>query len=585
MAQQDPQALRVLVKLQHLINTHQSLFDSIETISVTPKAELQRGEPDWTRPFIEVRARRLDDLKKRLPPQLDGVPVRIVPASLYEQSVRAVALARSDATPQIASTAWRTGIIDEAIEARDYSGLTYEPMVPSKLIRVEEPMKLIIHVSPEAGWEQLRDFLKSSKRWTVAMYDLTAPHVIDRLEEAVSEPNGEISLVLDRKVSLPSAKELKKNLGDPKANDRKELVTVKQYKEHFVDRFHFSWAAVGYKAQFPSAYHIKVAVRDKKSFWLSSGNLQSSNQPDIDFMGQNGDHVPSNEMAREFVRYNREWHVICENDSLAEIYEDYIQRDLDEAEGSPGPKGSEEEGADEALAIPGRIPDEDFVMEMSAGEEALAEAEAARLPIKLFPPLVLPADPRRKRKVQPLLTPDNYADNIVPLIRGASKRLWFQNQSLSVIESRSDKYDQLLQALKKKTWDMDDCKIIFRDYRRANTLDYLRSLKEFGFNMDCVRVMKNCHTKGILLDSLFTVIGSHNWTNEGTTYNRDASLIFEDQEISAYLEEVFAHDWENLAYSLEVTDESVASVLFPGEAQPEAVMRVPLDPNNDGSDA
>jgi phosphatidylserine/phosphatidylglycerophosphate/cardiolipin synthase-like enzyme len=208
-----------------------------------------------------------------------------------------------------------------------------------------------------------------------------------------------------------------------------------------------------------------------------------------------------------------------------------------------------------------------------------------RLPSELFPPLELPADPAKKRKVQPLLTPDNYADQVLPLIRAAGKRLWFQNQSLSVIESRSDKYDHLLQALKQKTWDLDDCKIIFRDFRRANTLDYLRSLNEFGFNMDRVRVMKNCHTKGILIDSLFTVVGSHNWTNEGTTYNRDASLIFEDQEITGYLEKVFLHDWENLAYSLPVTDESVATVRFPGEARPEVAMRIPLDPNSDGSDA
>ena len=584
MAQQNPQALRVLARLQHLIKANQGLFDSIETISVIPKAELQRGEPDWTNPYIEVRARKLDDLKKKLPAQLDGVPIRIVPATLYEQGMRALALLKSAATPEIASTAWRTGILDVALEARNYSSLTYTPMVPSKLVPVEEAMKLIIHVSPEAGWKQLRDFLHSSAQWTIAMYDLTAPHVIDQLEEAVAEPNGEISLVLDRKISLPTQKQRENNPDDPKAHDRTEISTVKEYKEKFGGRFHFSWASVGSKAQFASSYHIKVAVRDKESFWLSSGNLQSSNQPDIDFLGQNEDQAPSNEMARKFVSYNREWHVVCENNSLAEIYEDYIQRDLDNAEGSPGPKGSEE-GTDEALAIPGLLPDEDFVMEMSITEEGLAEAEAARLPVKLFPPLVLPADPRRKRKVQPLLTPDNYADNVLPLIRGASKRLWFQNQSLSVIENRSDKYDQLLQALKQKTWDLDDCKIVFRDFRRANTLDYLRCLRDFGFNMKRVRVMKNCHTKGILIDSLYTVLGSHNWTNEGTTYNRDASLIFEDQEINAYLEEVFQHDWDNLAYSLELTDESVATVFFPGEARPEAAMRVPLDPNNDGSDA
>lgn len=89
--------------------------------------------------------------------------MRIVPATLYEQGMRAVALAKSAATPEIAATAWRTGIIDTAIEARDYSELTYSPMVPSKLVLIEEPMKLIINVSPEAGWEQLRNFLQSSR--------------------------------------------------------------------------------------------------------------------------------------------------------------------------------------------------------------------------------------------------------------------------------------------------------------------------------------------------------------------------------------------------------------------------------------
>ncbi len=584
MAQQDPEALHVLARLQHLINANQRLFDSIETISVLPKAELRRGEPDWAHPYIEVRARQLDDLKQRIPSQLDGVPVRVVPATLYEQAVRAVALAKSAATPEIASTAWRTGIIDAAIEARNYSGLAYTPMVPSKLVPVEEAMDLIIHVSPEAGWEQLRGFLESAEQWTIAMYDLTAPHVIDQLANAMARRDGVISLVLDRKVSLPTEKQRLEHPDDPKAQDRTEVSTVREYRDKFGGRFHFSWASVGMHAQFPSSYHIKVAVRDKKAFWLSSGNLQSSNQPDIDFLGEDGNQPPSKELAREFMRYNREWHVICGNESLAEIYEEYIQRDLEEAEGSPGPKGSDE-GTDESLPIPSGLPDEDFVLENRMPVEDLGEPEAVRLPIRFFPPLVLRADLRRKRKVQPLLTPDNYADSILPLIRGAKKRLWFQNQSLSVIESRSDKYDRLLEALKQKSWDLDDCKIIFRDFRRANTLDYLRSLRDFGVNMDCVRVMKNCHTKGILIDSLHTVIGSHNWTNEGTTYNRDASLIFEDEEISAYLEEVFLHDWENLAYSLEVTDESVATVLFPGEGTPETAMRVPLDPNNDGSDA
>jgi len=140
------------------------------------------------------------------------------------------------------------------------------------------------------------------------------------------------------------------------------------------------------KKQFPSAYHIKVAVRDKTSFWLSSGNWQSSNQPNIDFLGGSDGKNPSQEAARNFVRYNREWHVICGSAGLAEAYDDYLQRDLVEAKGSPGPKGSGG-GDDEALALPGHFPDDDFIMESRVRDDLLAEPEAVHLPARFFPPL------------------------------------------------------------------------------------------------------------------------------------------------------------------------------------------------------
>ena len=43
------------------------------------------------------------------------------------------------------------------------------------------------------------------------------------------------------------------------------------------------------------------------------------------------------------------------------------------------------------------------------------------------------------------------------------------------------------------------------------------------------------------------MFGSHNWSNEGVKTNRDASLIFDDEEIAAYLAEVYDYDWNTLA--------------------------------------
>ena len=46
---------------------------------------------------------------------------------------------------------------------------------------------------------------------------------------------------------------------------------------------------------------------------------------------------------------------------------------------------------------------------------------------QLFPPLRL----NRVVNVQPLLTPDNYAENALKLIQSAQKSVWFQNQYIN----------------------------------------------------------------------------------------------------------------------------------------------------------
>jgi phosphatidylserine/phosphatidylglycerophosphate/cardiolipin synthase-like enzyme len=72
------------------------------------------------------------------------------------------------------------------------------------------------------------------------------------------------------------------------------------------------------------------------------------------------------------------------------------------------------------------------------------------------------------------------------------------------------------------------------------------ALKKFGFNTDLLRLQTNCHTKGIIVDGKVALIGSHNWTNAGTVFNRDASLIFHDQQIAAYFENLFLYDWNRI---------------------------------------
>jgi hypothetical protein len=72
---------------------------------------------------------------------------------------------------------------------------------------------------------------------------------------------------------------------------------------------------------YPTTYHIKVAVRDRSAFWLSSGNWNNSNQPDIDPATSAAD-------AEAAWHRDRDWHVIIEEPRLAALFEDYLLNDL-----------------------------------------------------------------------------------------------------------------------------------------------------------------------------------------------------------------------------------------------------------------
>src|SRR5262249_16951599 len=150
--------------------------------------------------------------------------------------------------------------------------------------------------------------------------------------------------------------------------------------------------------QFASAYHIKVAVRDGKVFWLSSGNWQSSNQPNHELaFGETSWDL--------LLKHNREWHVVIENANLARQFEKFIQFDL---------KNAKADAAVEAPAPAGAF----FLVDEAVEERVPAGTPTYFKPLKVHD---------RKVRVRPLLTPDNYQEHVLALINTAERRLLFQN--------------------------------------------------------------------------------------------------------------------------------------------------------------
>ncbi|HEV2842802.1 MAG TPA: phospholipase D-like domain-containing protein, partial [Chthoniobacterales bacterium] len=272
-------------------------------------------------------------------------------------------------------------------------------------------------------------------------------------------------------------------------------------------------------AFFPKAYHIKVTVRDGKVFWLSSGNWKDSNQPAIDPITN---PFPTQAKKDTFHRkQNRDWHVIVENENLSEQFERFIKHDI--AQAKPLQK----------------------IAGLLAGLAAVTQefAVAVELPdaggVKFFPEQVFD----KKLNVTPVLTPDNYMDKVLPLLKKAKSKLYFQNQSLSTSVKHSPRYGKMLKVLRDKSNDPDvDVRIIVRgDYDPHKILS---DAAYFGFNMDRVKLQRGNHNKGILIDDKIAVVGSHNWTGQGTTENRDASLIIRDADVTAYYTKLFLHDWK-----------------------------------------
>ncbi len=393
--------------------------------------------------------------------------------------------------------------------------IMYTPPERAPLEEVEGEMRVVAHVSPDAGWPQLSGFLNGVReRLVVGMYDFGAPHVLDSVREASGGDSFEkLMLVMQKGESVGTG---------TKADDLRDDEVVGRLEDLLGSKFENAWVKIGsVNGWVSSSYHIKVAVRDWEAFWLSSGNWQSSNQPKAEPLKEE----PQKRTWLE--RYNREWHAIVEHEALAKVFEAHLLHDY---ENNADADGLEEFDLPDVL-----------VPESSVAPSAVERTGDFRY----FEPF----DQKRVFSVRPLLTPDNYHEHVLDLIEGAEKELLIQNQTFKDPKEGQDKLRELIEAVLAKQRAGVKVRVIFRlhDFAITDVRRNLEALKERGFDMDDFKVQRNCHTKGIVVDRKKVLLGSQNWSNDGVSVNRDASLLFDDEELAGYFAEIFEHDWDNLA--------------------------------------
>jgi V8-like Glu-specific endopeptidase len=438
-----------------------------------------------------------------LPEMFRGLPVEVTNPSIEDLiQVAYGAGVREAFFPSLAT-------LPEEITYVSPTGVALEP--------VTETLHVIAHVSPDAGWTNLSAFLaETKKRLVVGMYDFGAPHIVDAVQKACQKRDFQkLTLVMQRGESVGEG---------TKTNDLRDSEVVERLETKLDRKFENAWVKIGsVNGWVSSSYHIKVAVRDQKAFWLSSGNWQSSNQPKAE---------PLNESPpqRQWIdRYNREWHAIIEHEGLAKVFETYLLHDYN----------NNKDSGQEAASFPSvELPD--FLIPEAFFVSSLEERTTA---FKYFQPF----DENRVFSVRPLLTPDNYQQHVLALVKSAQKELLIQNQTFNAPKDGHDQLKELIDAVLMQQQKGVKIQIIFRILDAGKVRENLEKLQDYGFNMDSFKVQKNCHTKGIIVDRKKVLLGSQNWSNDGVSVNRDASLLFDDDELAEYFATIFDHDWSNLA--------------------------------------
>jgi len=386
---------------------------------------------------------------------------------------------------------------------------------------VEDRFSLICHASPDAGWPTLSEFLKTVKnKLTIGMYDFTSDHILKAFLSDLGEPKtSSLSLVLDHPALNHAA-------------DQSDEQTQQKLKANLGQREDFAWALERNDPRisewiFRSAYHIKVAVRDEDTIWLSSGNFNNSNQPDIDPIKD-----PSGSSATA-KKSDRDWHVIVTHQGLAKTFEAYLLNDLAIAK-----KYQTETSTAKLNALPTAV----------TGKNPEKMKAPGIAPKQYFAPMVIQNE---QMKIQPLLTPDtgagNYVDNVLKLINSAERSLYMQTQYIHVPTNQG--IDRplwtVINAVKEKMHAGKDVRIIMSEYEA--TKSYLELLQSVGWDMTAIRIQQGVHNKGIVVDSKIVALGSQNWSGDGVIRNRDASLIIEHEGAAQYYEKIFLHDWVNMA--------------------------------------
>ncbi len=137
-----------------------------------------------------------------------------------------------------------------------------------------------------------------------------------------------------------------------------------------------------------------------------------------------------------------------------------------------------------------------------------------------------------------LVTPDPgvYAGAVKELIASATRTLYMQFQYIEPPKAgvtTAQPFTDLINAVIDRQQHGVEVKIIMSE---SETAGYLEQLQAMGLDVvSNVRIQKNVHNKGIVVDGATVLVSSQNWSADGTLRNRDAGVIIYHQDAAPVL--------------------------------------------------
>jgi hypothetical protein len=480
---------------------------------------------------------------QELPKELDGIPVDVRPSTAL-QRLRAKAPAKHALLERFGDVEHREPVwpyerrvsdgtkLSSIREPRHpaWNSMAKKPQMnysPAKtpLAKVTRPITMLACASPDAGFTVLAEFLQATTRsLTVGLYDFTSGDILRALQSVIGPRRLPFKMVLDHPSLNATA-----NQSDGQtvqAIGKADRAASVMWALTEVDPNTTKWI-------FPTAYHIKVAVRDSSAFWLSSGNWNVSNQPNL------AADSPSRGSLRTA---DRDWHVVMMDEGLARVFEAYIEHDFEVA------SGAQADGAVQQRQLKLGIEQATRQLRAEMKKQPIGPVKSRDVPFTLGKAKVFT---KAKVSVQPLLTPDKgrktsmYAENVLALINSARKTLYMQYQYMHPTSDASasgftDLLDAVAAAVRRKV----DVRIICSQYE--NTPQYVELMHERGLS-GVLRVQDNVHNKGILVDAKTVLVSSQNWSSQGVLQNRDAGVIIAHPGVAQFFQASFLQDWADRA--------------------------------------